>query len=103
MEGEYQVTPKRQEIPLVDIQEAGPHRHGCVAQQGEQTTTVEKQVGEEPLCSNTIEDGIVHIQGLEVDTRGKVRVEALGKTFAYCQLKRNDGILSVGQENLQMS
>ena len=40
MKGRRQVTPKGQEILLVDLQEAWPHRHRSITEQGEKPTAV---------------------------------------------------------------
>ena len=62
---------------LVDIQEAWSHRHGGIAKQWKQSTAVEKEVGGKPLGADSIENGRVDAESLEVYSAGEVRVKAL--------------------------
>lgn len=100
MECGCQALPEGEEVLLVHTQEVGPHRHGGITEEGEQTTAVQQQIGDKSLRPNPIKDGSVNIQCLEMDTGGEVRMEALGEPLADCQLERDDRVLHVGQQYL---
>lgn len=91
-----QVIPKGQEILLVDLKKAWPHRHRSIAEQGEQPTAIQQEMSEQSLKLDAIKDGSIYIQGFEMDARREVGMETLGQALADCQLERDDWVLCVG-------
>lgn len=62
---------------------------------------IKKEVFGQPLGSNYLEDDLIGLQSLTVDSAGQGRVEALGQPFAYRQLLRNHLIFCVVLQNLR--
>ena len=91
-----EVLPESQVIPFINIQHHRPHGHGPVTEEGEETTAVDEEVGRQTFGADTVEDGFVDVQCLEVDSTWEVGVEALGEAFADSDVGGDDWILLVG-------
>lgn len=61
---------------------------------------VKEEVFGQPLWSDDLKDDLVCFQGLAVDSTGQCRMEALGQSFAYCQLLGNHLIFCIVLQNL---
>lgn len=62
---------------------------------------VKKEVLGQPLGSDDLEDDLVGLQGLTVDSAGQSGVEALRQPFAYRQLLRNHLVFGIVLQNLR--
>ena len=100
MKARNQVHTQRQVVVLIDIQQPGTHRHGGVAQEGEQPAAVHQEVCRQTLRSDPLENGLVDIEHFNMDAPGQVRVETLRESLANCQLVRYGRILPVSQQHL---
>lgn len=61
---------------------------------------VKEEVFGQPLWSDDLKDDLVCFQGLAVDSTRQCRMEALGQSFAYCQLFGNHLIFCIVLQNL---
>jgi len=86
VKGWHQATPQRQEVLLQDDQQVWPDGHGGIAEEGKEAAAVDQEVQEESLTAYAIKDGGVDMQGLHVDARRKVWVQALGESLTHSQL-----------------